>query len=88
MPERTDQPPEQPSPGGTVINLDEWGGVWGCDTITKFEADTATARAEGATVHEWDTTARDGQPLRVVRVTHPVWGTDICVTEAPRAVTA
>ena len=63
----------------TVAHFDQWGSVWGFSTVEDTEGDIAEARAEGASIDEWETVDRDGQPLRVVRATHPQWGTDIHV---------
>ncbi|MFF8656796.1 hypothetical protein [Streptomyces huasconensis] len=78
--ERTEQITVQPSPG-PVVTLDHWGTTWGTTTVqqAEAEADIKTARTQGATIDEWETTDRDDLPLRVVRVTHPRFGTDICV---------
>lgn len=71
-----------------VTNLDHFGSLWGHSTATDAEAETAKARTEGATVEEWETTNRDSQPLRIVRVTHPKFGIDIRVLTTRQAVTA
>lgn len=63
-----------------VANFDHWGTVWGFSTIAEADAENVESLAEGATVEEWETVDRDAQPLRVVRVDHPKWGTDIRVT--------
>ncbi|MFJ5973545.1 hypothetical protein [Streptomyces sp. NPDC093060] len=68
----------------TVANFDEYGSVWGFNTVAEAEAEIAQDRAEGATVEVWETADRDGQPLRVARVTHPKWGMDIRVTSTWR----
>lgn len=88
MAHRTDQPAPQPSI--TVQNLDHYGSQWGVSTPEGAEQEITEARAEGATVAEWETTDRAGQPLRVVRVDYPKWGTDIRVfdPEACPAVAA
>lgn len=80
LPEPEPEPtPAEPTP---VINYDHWGTVWGFSTLTDFETETTQERAEGATVEEWETADRDGQPMRVVRVTHPKYGIDIRVIPA------
>ncbi|MGW5197340.1 hypothetical protein [Streptomyces spiralis] len=63
----------------TVAHLDQWGSIWGFSTVEDTDGDIAEARAEGASIQEWETVDRDGRPLRVVRATHPAWGTDIHV---------
>jgi hypothetical protein len=63
----------------TVAHFDTCGSIWGFSTAEDTEKDIAQARVEGASVDEWETTDRDGQPLRVVRATHRQWGTDIHV---------
>ncbi|QJT04377.1 hypothetical protein G9272_32180 [Streptomyces asoensis] len=84
MANRTDQPPKQPSPfaglpPGTVVNFDNYGTVWGTDTVPATEALIAVERATGGGVEEWETTDRDGQPLRVVRLADPTFLDTICV---------
>ncbi|MGW5426854.1 hypothetical protein ACWET9_06455 [Streptomyces sp. NPDC004059] len=63
----------------TVAHFDHWGSIWGYSTVEDTEGDIAAARAEGASIDEWETVDRDGRPLRVVRATHRQWGTDIHV---------
>ena len=63
----------------TVANFDTYGTLWGFSTVEDAEREIAEERAEGASVEEWETADRDGQPLRVLFVTHPRWGTDIRV---------
>lgn len=68
-----------------VANLDEFGSLWGFNTVAEADAEVAEAvDDEGATVEEWETTDLAGQPLRVARVTHPKWGIDIRVTSTWR----
>lgn len=62
-----------------VANFDDYGSLWGFDTVGTAEAEIVAARVEGAVIEEWETADRDGQPLHVVRVVHPKWGTDIRV---------
>ena len=68
----------------TVANFDDYGSLWGFNIVADAEAENAESLAEGADVDEWHVTDRDGQPLRVVRVVHPRWGTDIRVTSTWR----
>lgn len=68
----------------TVANFDHWGTVWGFSTTTDAATEIAQERTEGATVEEWETADRDGQSLRVARVTHPQHGIDIRVTSTWR----
>ncbi|MFE7954403.1 hypothetical protein [Streptomyces sp. NPDC057413] len=81
--ERTDQPAQPPSPaqpsGRIVLNYDNHGTFWGAATVTDTEQDIATARAAGLHVDEWETSDRDGHPLRVVRIPNPGFLDDICV---------
>lgn len=63
----------------TVAHFDTHGSIWGFSTVQDTEADIAQARAEGASIDEWETVDLDGQSLLVVRATHRLWGTDIHV---------
>lgn len=73
------EPEPTPEPPKTVLNLDHWGTLWGTSTTPEAESETTHALTEGASIEEWETTTVDGQPLRVLRVTHPKWGTDLRV---------
>lgn len=79
------EPAPEPEPA-TVANYDYCGTLWGHDTVTKAEADIATARANGYAIDEWNVTTPDGQPLRIVRTTDTdtsfLGGVDICVIPA------
>lgn len=63
----------------TVANFDNYGSLWGYDTVAKAEADIAEARGNGIDVCEWETVDRDGQPLHVVRLADPTFLDTICV---------
>ncbi|MFC4500644.1 MULTISPECIES: hypothetical protein [Streptomyces] len=56
-----------------VANYDNYGSLWGYETAATAEQDITAARANGATVDEWETTDRDGQPLRIVRMADPTF---------------
>ncbi len=60
-----------------VVNYDHFGSLWGHSTTEETVAEIAEARTEGATVEEWNTSDRNGQPLCIARVIHPKYGTDI-----------
>lgn len=78
-------PEPEPEPA-TVANYDYYGTLWGHDTVTKTEADIATARANGYAIDEWNVTDPDGNPLRIIRTTETdtrfLGGVDICVIPA------
>lgn len=65
-----------------VANFDNYGSLWGYDTVAKTEADIAEERANGTQIDEWDVTDRDGQPLRIVRMADPTFLDTICVFSA------
>ncbi|MCX4809014.1 hypothetical protein OG601_47230 [Streptomyces sp. NBC_01239] len=108
MRKRVDHTPTAPLPVGAVAalarlelafapqvvaNFDNHGSLWGFDTVAKAEAGIAEDRAAGFPVDEWVTVDRDGQPLRVVRVSDPTFLDTISAfsawdTSATRAVTA
>ncbi|WP_369211351.1 hypothetical protein [Streptomyces flavofungini] len=52
-----------------VVNFDRHGSVWGASPVAEIEQDIAEASAAGAAIDEWQTVDRDGQPLRIVRIT-------------------
>ena len=62
-----------------VANFDNHGSLWGFDTVESAEADIAMERFTGSTVDEWETTDRDGRPLRVVRMSGPSFLDAVCV---------
>lgn len=64
---------------GTVANFDNYGSLWGFNTVEETETHIAKSRAEGAAIDEWETVDLDGQPLRVVRIADPTFLDDICV---------
>lgn len=66
----------------TVANFDNYGSLWGFDLVETAEAGFAAARAEGVAVDEWETTDREGKPLRVVRMADPTFLDTICVFSA------
>ncbi|MEU5496145.1 hypothetical protein [Streptomyces griseofuscus] len=66
----------------TVANFDNYGSLWGFDTVARAERLIAAARAEGADIDEWETADRDGRPLRVVRIADPTFLDTICVFSA------
>ncbi|MFI1928323.1 hypothetical protein [Streptomyces sp. NPDC020377] len=68
----------------TVANFDNHGSLWGFDTVEDAEASIAKARAAGTDVDEWETTDREGKPLRVVRMADPTFLDTICVFSAWR----
>jgi hypothetical protein len=83
----TPEPAPEPVPEpATVANYDYYGTLWGHDTVTKTEADIATARANGYAIDEWNVTDPDGNLLRIVRTTDTdtrfLGGVDICVIPA------
>ncbi|MFJ3021462.1 hypothetical protein ACIPH4_10990 [Streptomyces tendae] len=88
----TDQEPQQPTPAQhtIVINYDNHGSRWGTDTVPATEQLIADEYAAGTPIDEWETTDRDGQPLRIVRIPDASWLDTICVftTEARPAVAA
>lgn len=65
-----------------TVNFDNYGSLWGYDTIARAEAVIAEAYANGSDVNEWRVTARDGQLLRIVRIADPTFLDDICVIPA------
>ncbi|MFI6279637.1 hypothetical protein [Streptomyces sp. NPDC050988] len=84
MANRTDQPPERPSPfaglpAGHAVNYDNHGSVWGTDTPEATEALLVAERATGTAIEEWNIAALDGQPLRIVRLADPTFLDTICV---------
>lgn len=77
----------QPSPfaiAGVAVNLDNYGSVWGTDSIQATEALIAEERAAGTQVDEWETTDLDGQPMRIVRLADPGFLDTICVIVGAR----
>lgn len=75
---------QQPSPfaalqPGIVANFDNHGSFWGTATVAETEELIAVERAAGSDINEWETTDRDGQPLRVVRIADPTFLDTICV---------
>jgi hypothetical protein len=66
----------------TVTNYDNYGSLWGYDTIERAEAVVAEAYANGSDVNEWHVTDRNGRPLRIVRIADPTFLDDICVIPA------
>ncbi|MYU24612.1 hypothetical protein [Streptomyces sp. SID8352] len=69
-------PEPEPTP---VLNFDNHGTYWGCDTIANTEALIARERAAGTAIDEWHVTDYDGQPLRIVRCADPDFLDTICV---------
>lgn len=63
----------------TVANFDNYGSLWGYDTIEQAEAGIAEERANGTDIDEWETVDRDGRPLLVVRLADPTFLDTICV---------
>ncbi|MFE6133421.1 hypothetical protein ACFQ6Q_34955 [Streptomyces sp. NPDC056437] len=63
----------------TVLNFDNYGSYWGAETIANTEALIARERAAGTVIDEWETTDRDGRPLRIVRMADPAFLDTICV---------
>jgi hypothetical protein len=90
--ERTDQEQPQPSPAQrpVAIAYDNHGTRWGTNTPENAETLIADERAAGTPIDEWETTDRDGQPLRVVRIPDASWLDTILVftTEDRPAVAA
>ncbi|MEU7399987.1 hypothetical protein [Streptomyces sp. NPDC044948] len=88
----TDKPPPQPSPAQRLVAIayDNHGSRWGTNTPANAESDIADERAAGTPIDEWETTDRDGHPLRVVRIPDASWLDTIFVftTEARPAVAA
>ncbi|MFE6428147.1 hypothetical protein ACFVOB_22180 [Streptomyces rochei] len=84
----TDKPPQPPSP--IAIAYDNHGSRWGTNSVENAETLIANERKAGTPIDEWNTTDRDGQPLRVVRIPDSDWLDTIFVftTEARPAVTA
>lgn len=56
---------------GISVNFDCFGSVWGTEPATQALLGIVEARLKGQPVDEWTVTARDGQQLRIVRVTDP-----------------
>ncbi|WCN06042.1 hypothetical protein [Streptomyces sp. M92] len=92
MGHRTDQEQHQPSPTdhAVAIAYDNHGSRWGTNSVENAETLIANERQAGASIDEWDTTDRDGQPLRVVRIPDADWLDTIFVftAEDATAVTA
>ncbi|MFE6126655.1 hypothetical protein ACFQ6Q_00060 [Streptomyces sp. NPDC056437] len=62
-----------------VANYDNYGSLWGFDTVAAAEASIAEARADGVAIDEWETTDRDGRLLRIVRMADLAFLDTICV---------
>ncbi|MET7321499.1 hypothetical protein [Streptomyces sp. NPDC005549] len=88
----TDQEPQQPTPAQcpVAIACDNHGSRWGTNTPENAETLIADERNVGTPIDEWETTDRDGQPLRVVRIPDASWLDTILVftTEVRPAVAA
>lgn len=78
-PEPGPTPESEPTP---VLNFDNHGTYWGCDTVANTEALIARERAAGTVINEWNVTDRDGQPMRIVRCADPDFLDTICVIPA------
>jgi hypothetical protein len=63
----------------TVANFDNYGSLWGFDTVEDTETFIASERSAGTAIDEWETADRDGQPLRIVRLADPTFLDTICV---------
>ncbi|MGX1221982.1 hypothetical protein [Streptomyces ambofaciens] len=77
MGHRTDREQPQPSPAQhtlpVAIAYDNHGSRWGTHTPENAETLIADERTVGTPIDEWETTDRDGQPLRVVRIPDASW---------------
>lgn len=65
-----------------VANFDNYGGLWGFDAVEDTETLIDRERAAGTSISEWETTDREGNPLRVVRMADPEFLDTICVFSA------
>lgn len=89
----TDKPPGQNTPAqhtlAVAIAYDNHGTRWGTNTPENAETLIADERTAGTSIDEWETTDRDGQPLRVVRIPDASWLDTIFVfTTEPRPAVA
>jgi hypothetical protein len=62
-----------------AVVLDSYGTIWGTDTADVTEALITEERAAGTAIDEWETTDRDGQPMRIVRLADPSFLDTVCV---------
>jgi hypothetical protein len=85
IPEPTPQPAPEPTPApepATVTNYDNYGSLWGHETIAQAEASVAKEYAKGTAIDEWDAVDRDGNRFRVVRMADPTFLDTIAVIPA------
>lgn len=73
----------KPAPEPAVVtNYDNYGSLWGRETVAQAEAGIAEERANGTAIDEWNATDRAGNPLRIVRMADPTFLDTISVIPA------